>query len=404
MGFAQADTTQKVIEGRINSPEQQQKPYVILISADGFRYDYAEKYKASNLLELSSNGVRAEAMIPSYPSLTFPNHYSIATGLYPSHHGLVNNYFYDPTRKASYGMRDGKAVRDGSWYGGTPIWVLAEQEKMLTASFFWVGSEAAIKGILPSYYYTYNDSIPMDRRINIVVNWLELPPEKRPHLIMFYISQADHAGHTFGPDAPETSEAVRWIDSSIQKFTHAVEETGLPVNFIFVSDHGMTKVDLDHPIPMPNAVDTSKFIIPRGAELVELYARDKNDIAGTYNKLKQEENGFTAYLKSNMPERLHYSDKDDVMGRIGDIILVPTWPRVFNFSNRKSDAGAHGYDPSLVKDMRATFFAWGPAFKEHLSIPPFENVNIYPIVTKLLGLTYQEKIDGTSKIANEILK
>ena len=404
LALAQADTSQKIIEGRRNSPEQQNKPYVILISADGFRYDYAKKYHATHLLALSTEGVKANAMIPSYPSLTFPNHYTIVTGLYPSHHGLVNNYFYDPGRNASYGMRDTKAVRDGSWYGGTPLWVLAEQQHMLTASFFWVGSEANIKGILPTYYYTFNDSIPIDDRIRDVVNWLLLLPDKRPHLITFYLSQADHAGHTYGPDAPETAAAVRWVDSTIQKLTDAVKQTGLAVNFIFVSDHGMAKIDVEHTLSIPADIDTSQFIIPRGAELVELYAKHKDDIGDTYSKLKKEEKGFTAYLKTDMPARLHYDARNDTMDRIGDILLIPTWPQAFNLSRRKTDIGAHGYDPYLVKDMLATFYAWGPAFRSHLQIPSFENVNIYPIITKILDLKTNEKIDGTKKIAKEVLK
>jgi predicted AlkP superfamily pyrophosphatase or phosphodiesterase len=400
----QADTSQKIIEGRFNSTEQLQKPYVILISADGFRYDYAEKYQANNLLVLSNDGVKAAAMIPSYPSLTFPNHYTIVTGLYPSHHGLVNNYFFDRSRRAMYGMRDANAVRNGTWYGGTPLWVLAEQQHMLTASFFWVGSEADIKGILPTYYYKFNDSIPIERRINVVVNWLQLPAEKRPHLITFYISQADHAGHTYGPDSPETAQAVRSIDSTIQKLTYAVRQTGLPVNFIFVSDHGMTSIDVDHSLTIPHDIDTSKFIIPRGAEIIELYAKDKDVIKATYKKLKKEENGFMVYLRANMPARLHYGKKDDRMNRIGDILVIPRWPRTFNFSTRKPLPGAHGYDPSLVKDMLATFYAWGPAFKDHLKIPEFENVDVYALVTKILGLTYRGKIDGSPKLAEEILK
>jgi predicted AlkP superfamily pyrophosphatase or phosphodiesterase len=400
----QADTAQKIIEGRRNSPEQQQKPYVIMISADGFRNDYAEKYQAKTLLSLSSDGVRADGMIPSYPSLTFPNHYTLVTGMYPSHHGLVNNYFYDANRHASYGMRDSKAVRDGSWYGGTPLWVLAEQQQMLTASFFWVGSEADIQKTLPTYYYEFNDTIPMDHRIQEVVNWLQLPPEKRPHLITFYISNADHEGHAYGPDAPQTGQAVQFIDSSIQKLTEAVKKTGLYVNYIFVADHGMTKIDVDHPLALPTTVDTSKFIIPRGAELVELYAKNKNDITDTYNKLKAQENGFKVYLKTNTPAHLHYGDKDDMMNRIGDILLIPNWPLTFYWGTRKPNPGAHGYDPSLVKDMLATFYAWGPAFKNHSQIPVFENVNVYPIVTKILGLTYTQKIDGDPKIANQVLK
>ncbi len=402
--FAQPDTLQRIVDGRTNSVEQQQKPYVILISADGFRYDYAQKYQAANLLAFSNQGIKAEGMIPSFPSLTFPNHYTLVTGLYPSHHGIVNNYFYDPNRKAFYGMRDTKAVRNGSWYGGTPLWVLAEREHMLTASMFWVGSEADIQGILPTYYYNFNDAIPIDHRIQVVVDWLQLPPAKRPHLITFYLSQVDHAGHMYGPDTPETAEAVRWVDSTIQKLTDAVKQTGLPVNFIFVSDHGMTNIDADDPLPLPDAVDTSKFIIPRGSELIELYAKNKDDITTTYDNLKKEEKGFTAYLKTDMPSHLHYGEKDDWMNRIGDIILLPTWPKAFNLSSRKLNPGSHGYDPAIVKDMYATFYAWGPAFKAHLEIPAFENVNVYPIVTSILGLNYKEKIDGTNGVAKEILK
>jgi predicted AlkP superfamily pyrophosphatase or phosphodiesterase len=401
---AQVDTTQKIIEERRNSIEQQKKSYVILISADGFRYDYAEKYQAKTLLSLSGQGISAASMIPSYPSLTFPNHYTIVTGLYPSHHGLVNNYFYDPARKETYSMRDSATVTDGSWYGGSPLWVLAEQQHMLTASFYWVGTEAAIQGIRPTYYYKYNEAIPMERRIQIVTDWLQLPPEKRPHLITFYLSNVDHEGHNYGPDAPQTAAAVRWIDSTIQRLTAAVKLTGLPVNFIFVSDHGMTKIDTDRPLSMPAAVDTAKFIIPNGAELVELYAKNKDDLMSIYNKLKKEENGFVVYLKTNMPAGLHYGANDDVMNRIGDILLIPVWPQTFNFSIRKPHLGAHGYDPALVKDMLASFYAWGPAFKKNIHIPSFENVNVYPVVTKILGLKYNGKIDGTTKLAEQVLK
>ena len=220
--MAQTDTAQKIIAGRLNSAEQQQKPYVIMISADGFRYDYAEKHGAKNLLSLSAQGIRAVSMIPSYPTLTFPNHYTLVTGLYPSHHGLANNYFYSPRRKQSYSMRNIATVTDGSWYGGTPLWVLAEQQHMLTASYYWVGSEADIKGVLPTYYYKFNDTVSIDRRIKAVVDWLQLPPERRPHFITFYVSRTDHDGHDYGPDAPETTNGVRWVDSVIQKLTAAV--------------------------------------------------------------------------------------------------------------------------------------------------------------------------------------
>ena len=260
---AQVDTTQKVDLTRRNSKEQQDKPYLILISADGFRYDYAKKYKANTLIKLSEEGVRAEFMVPSYPSVTFPNHYSIATGMYPSHHGIVDNKFYDAKRNDFYIVGNRAKVEDGSWYEGTPLWVLAEQQHMLSASFYWVGSEAAIKGIRPTYYYNYTEKIDIDQRVQVVVNWLSLPADRRPHLITFYMPETDHAGHVFGPDSEVMAKAVSFIDSALYKLTEGVKKTGLKnVNYIFLSDHGMTQVDTEHPLGMPAGIDTTKFIIP----------------------------------------------------------------------------------------------------------------------------------------------
>ncbi|MBO9657425.1 MAG: alkaline phosphatase family protein, partial [Chitinophagaceae bacterium] len=180
------DSLQLKVEGRKNSKSQQKKPYVILISADGFRYDYAEKYNAIHLKEMAKKGVQASSMTPSFPSVTFPNHYTIVTGLYPSHHGLVNNSFYDVQRNQTYSMGNRDRVRDGSWYGGTPLWVLAEEQQLMSASMFWVGSEADIKKTRPSYYYNFNDKMPVNDRLQAVKEWLNQPEETRPHFITFY--------------------------------------------------------------------------------------------------------------------------------------------------------------------------------------------------------------------------
>ena len=402
--FAQVDTTQHIIPGRKNSPEQEQKPYVILISADGFRYDYAQKYNATHLLELSSEGVKAASMMPSFPSVTFPNHYSIVTGLYPSHHGLVENSFYDRKLHQFYSYHN-KTATDSVWYGGTPLWVRAEQQQMLSACFYWPVSEAPVKGICPTYYYTYNDKIPIHERIETVVRWLALPAEKRPHLITFYFPQVDHEGHKHGPDSKEVANAVHFVDSAVYELTKAVKATGLNVNYVFVSDHGMTSPDIDHPIGVPAALDTSKYIMSGDGLLVELYAKDINNIQKTYEDLKKESKGkdYDVYLRVNMPQRLHYAKIDDWHNRIGDILLIPNWPKVFNFYNRKSDPGWHGYDATVVKDMKATFYAWGPAFKAQTQVSSFPNVDIFPLVSRLLGLNYTFKVDGSKQLANEIL-
>jgi predicted AlkP superfamily pyrophosphatase or phosphodiesterase len=399
--FGQTDTVQKVIPGRKNSIAQQKKPYVILISADGFRYDYAKKYQATHLLALSKGGVSAASMVPSYPSVTFPNHYALVSGLYPSHSGLVNNAFYDRERHDSYYMGAKTKVADGSWYYGSPV--LAEQQRMLSASFYWVASEAAIQDTRPTYYYTYNEKIAIHDRINAVVNWLKLPAAERPHLITFYFPQVDHAGHTYGPNTPETAREVHFVDSAVDELNKAVNATGIKANFIFVSDHGMTNVDKEHPIGIPAAIDTSKFIVSGDGILVEFYAKNNADVNDAYDRLKKEAVDYDVYLKTNIPARLHYGQTDDWHNRIGDILLIPHYPRVFNLSGRKINPGWHGYDPSLVKDMHATFLAWGPAFKKHTTIPSFENVSVFNLVKSILGLKYNGKADGTDKLPRTIL-
>jgi len=397
------DTAQHVVPNRSNNTNQEKQPYVILISADGFRYDLTDKYHAKHLISLRNKGVQAKYMIPSYPSLTFPNHYSIVTGLYPSHHGLVDNSFYDEKKKAFYSIGNQHAVHDSSWYGSIPLWVLAEQNQMLSASFYWVGSEAAIDGVRPTYYYPYNEKINIDQRIQDVKNWLQLPDEKRPHLITFYFPEVDHAEHMYGVDSKETQEAVHFIDESVQKMNAMVDSLQLPINFIFVSDHGMANTDTVHTIQLPDAVDTSKFIIPNGDVLVHLYAKDKNDIIPTYNALKKEAKDFDVYLAGSLPARWHYSKPDDTYNRTGDILLVPHFPKVFNLTKRKPIPGRHGFD-NYMKEMHATFYAWGPAFKNHKVINGFENVNIYPLVAKILKLNYTHKIDGDLKILKPVLK
>lgn len=397
------DTTQQIVQGRKNSAAQENKPYVILISADGFRYDYAEKFKAEHLMAFAEEGVKATSMIPVFPSVTYPNHYALATGLYPAHHGIVQNAFYDRNLKRYYSSSNKVTTKEALWYAGTPLWVLAEQHQMLAANFYWVASDAPIKNTYSTYYFNYNNKITINKRIEAVTNWLKLPVEKRPHLITFYLPQVDDQGHKFGPESPEAGKAVRFIDSTVFELTKAVNTTGLKVNYIFVSDHGMTEPDTQHPLPTPASLDTSKFIISGDRVVVELIAKNPDDIQTTYQALKKEAVDFDVYLRDNMPAHLHSSTSDDHFNRIGDIILLPHWPKIFNLYNKKLDKGQHGYDPAVVKDVHATFIAWGPAFKPHTKITEFPNVDVYPLVTEILGLDITEKIDGSRELAEKVL-
>ena len=400
--FAQ-NLSQQIVAGRINDSLQIKKPYVIYISADGFRHDYAEKYQAKNLLALREKGVKATSMKPSYPSVTFSNHYTLATGMYPSKHGIVNNSFYDPKKKQIYVKTDPSAIKDSTWYGGVPIWVLAEQQKMLSAAFYWLGSETAVQGVRPTYWYNFNAKIPMETRIDAVKKWLQLPEDKRPHLINFYFPEVDVAGHYFGSNSKETAAAVKLIDDCVGEMEQITKEVGLDVNFVFVSDHGMTEADNKNTLDLPSVIDTAKFIVPNGDALIQIYARDKKDIRPLYKQLKANGKDYHVYLTKKMPRRWHYSAKDNKDGRIGDIILIPILPKIFNLTGKPTSIGKHGFDNDMP-DMQAVFYAWGPVFKEGLTIDSFENVHIYPLLAKILGLSYTHQIDGDIKVLTSILK
>jgi predicted AlkP superfamily pyrophosphatase or phosphodiesterase len=397
------DTALHIIPGRFNRGDQIKKPYVILISADGFRYDLADKYHAENIIRLRSKGVAADYMQPVFPSLTFPNHYSIATGEYASHHGIVDNTFYDPSGNRIYAMGNRKAVEDGSWYGATPIWVLAEAQGILTASFYWVGTEAEIRGFRPTYYYKFNTSISMEDRIQDTRNWLLLPEDKRPHLIMFYIPDVDHQEHMYGVDSRQTVDAVRFVDRSIATLVRTIDSLNLPVNYIFLSDHGMTNIDTVHTLTIPTTIDTSRFMILNSLTLVHIYAKNKKDILPAYKRLKASAKGYEVYLATNTPVGWHYNKQDDRYNRIGDIILSAHIPKVFNLSRHTFPAATHGYDPEYSL-MHATFYAWGPAFKSGYKIKGFENINVFPLITKVLDLKITSPIDGNIRVLKPVLK
>jgi predicted AlkP superfamily pyrophosphatase or phosphodiesterase len=399
--IAQNNIAQQQEPGRKNSVAQQEKPYVILISADGFRSDLAEKYQASQLLALREKGMSADFMLPSFPSYTFPNHYSMATGLFPLHHGIVNNNFYDEDRKEMYQMHNRNKVQDSSWYGGTPLWVLAEKQQMLSASFFWVGSEAAVQGIRPTYWYYYNTHYTMEERVQVLVDWLSLPPESRPHLILFYMPEPDHALHDNGLDSPETKKAVLMVDSAIELMRRRVDSLGLPVNYIFVSDHGMVNTQRDKAIHLPSLIDTSKFVIPSGSAVLQLYAKKKKYIRPAYKKLKSLEKDYTVYRPIDIPAQWHYGLENDRYNRLGDLLLVANPPAFFYTGQSPSKKiGYHGFD-NMLTEMRASFIAWGPQLPEGKKLSYLRNVDVYPLVAQILQLKIEEDIDGVSPLEYE---
>lgn len=402
-----ADTAQVVLPNRVNSTLAKEKPYLIFISTDGFRYDYAKKYNAENLLKFSNQGVSAKAMLPSFPSITFPNHWSLITGLYPSHHGLVDNFFYDYSRKEFYAMSKKENAEDGSWYGGVPLWSLAEKQGVVSASLQWVGSASEAGGIRPTYYYHYHEKFTPEEKISKVINWLKLPEDVRPHFISLYFPEVDAAGHHYGPESDETKNAVKLVDAAMGNLVKKVNELGLKnVNFIFVSDHGMIKVDKENPLSIPEILlDKERFDIYNSQTLLRVVVKNPNEIKSVYHQLKSTKtDDYKVILTKRFPRKLHYGTKDDKYNRIGQILLVPNAPKIFLEKGKSTSVGKHGYNPRKTPEMKAVFYAWGDVFKNNFEIGEFSNVNVYPLVAKILGLKITEPIDGKVSVLEKTLK
>ncbi len=385
-----------------NALLQQQKHYVVLVSLDGFRWDYAKKYNAKNLLSIASHGASApQGMIPAYPSVTFPNHYTLVTGLYPEHHGIVSMTFYNEDHTRRYSFNDPASSGDGSWYGGTPLWVLAEQQGMRAACFFWPGSEAAIGGVRPSYYLHYSDKFPNAARVDQVLDWLKLPEADRPHFITLYYADVDHAGHEYGPDSPQTRAAVVEVDSMVGKLRAGLAALHLPVDLVVVSDHGMIKeqgpwIDLD------KYADLSKFTTAGSL----LYANSDADAQKAYEQLKIADANFKVYRRQNVPKELHY----DANAREGDPVIVSNEPVAIRAHapdagrpDHAPNAGSHGFDPQQFPEMRAIFYAEGPDVRRGVQLKPFENINVYPFITDILGLEHPP-VDGSSTVLSPALR
>jgi len=379
-----------------NTPAARKAHYVVLVSLDGFRWDYAVRDGAPHLLALGKQGVWApEGMLPSFPSLTFPNHFSIVTGLYPEHHGLVANSFYDEAKQAHYAIKDAAAVTDGSWYSGVPLWSLAESQGMRSACLFWPGSEAKIAGFRPTYYLRFDDKIDDTARIAQVLDWLRLPEAERPHFITLYYSEPDHEGHEYGPDAPETKAAVAKMDALVGKLKTGLDGTGLPIDLVVVSDHGMAKVEGGW-ITLDHFADLTGFETAGAL----LYGKTEADRARVYNQLKRASSEFVVYRRKDVPAGLYFNENP----REGDPVVIATGPyaiRAHAPPAGKPDyapaRGMHGYDPRKMPEMKASFFAAGPDIVSGRTVLPFENVNLYPWLAHLLGLT-PPKSDGSLNV------
>ncbi|OIV42006.1 ectonucleotide pyrophosphatase/phosphodiesterase [Flavobacterium johnsoniae] len=370
--------------------------YVVLVSMDGFRWDYQKQFNLPNLKQIAKEGSHAKSMKPSYPSKTFPNHYSIVTGLYPDHHGIINNVFYDASLNESFSLSS-KTKNDSRFYGGNPIWNLAEQQGVKAASFFWPGSD--IDNRNPSYYKNYDNKIPYGARIDTVLKWLQLPEKQRPHLVTLYFDQPDHTGHNFGPLSPENKKMVIKMDSIMGALSQRLDQLpiGKQINLIIVSDHGMADISNDKKVAVLNYLKPEwlgyKDVI-NPIMSIQAKAGYQDSIAKALKKVPH----IKFWKSTEVPERLHYGTNP----RVHDFVIEAK--KGYSLVGKESThikGGTHGYDND-EKDMHAIFYAKGPAFKVDKTVKTFQNVSVYPLIAHILGLQIG-KIDGKMSDVDSML-
>ncbi|KRS19941.1 phosphodiesterase [Alishewanella sp. WH16-1] len=369
---------------------------LLIISIDGLRHDYLSLHQAPMLAELAAGGVHVKQLQPVFPSKTFPNHYSLVTGLHPERHGIVDNSMYDPEHQRQFAMSMADQVADGFWWQGEPIWITAELQGVKAATYFFPGSEAEIKGKRPSYWFPYQHNTPNRERTEQVLAWLALPEAERPRVITLYFSDVDSAGHNYGPRSEQVAQALAEVDAELTYLVQTLRERGQAeqVNLIISSDHGMAEVDQRKYIIADELFDGSLTQNVRfSREIVSIFPKSGQEellyqqIAGRYNPEQ-----MRLYRKHELPERFQHQQH----ARIAPIILLAEQPWIFVrrslLPGLKADPsffrarGSHGYD-NTEPDMQGMLIAYGPAFKQQATVAQLSMVDFYNVMARVVGLT-----------------
>jgi predicted AlkP superfamily pyrophosphatase or phosphodiesterase len=369
------------------SPAPVAKQTVVLISLDGFRWDYLNRPGAVHLRAIAAAGVRADRMIPSFPSKTFPNHYAIVTGLYPEHNGIVANTMQDSVL-GHFSMSDSLAVTNGRWWFGEPIWVTAEKQGVRSASYFWPGSEAPIEGVRSTWYEKYDGKVPRAERVRGVLRWLALPADSAPRMITAYFSDTDTEGHTYGPLSPQVDSAIVRVDSAVGAIVDGIARMGLAgkVNVIVVADHGMTEISGARSVYLDDYVSLDSLNVIDWTPVAAIAPKAGHDNY-VYTKLHGANPHLSVYRKADVPARFHFNEGS----RITAIVAIADEGWTITSHARAARAtdggngGTHGYD-NLLPSMGALFVAEGPAFKQGIRVPPFQNIHVYSLMAEILHL------------------
>lgn len=377
---------------------------LILISIDGFRWDYLQTYDTPVLRQLAASGVHARRLNPSFPSKTFPNHYTLVTGLRPGRHGIVANRFYDPGQGETFTM----ARTETTWWtGGEPVWITAEKQGVRSACYFWPGSEAEIQGRRPSLFRPFAKKLTANDRVDGLLQWLALPAGERPRLFTLYFDHVDTAGHTYGPAAPETAAAVREADAAVGRLLAGLEKLGLrdSANLVLVSDHGMSETDPDRVVFLDDLMNLALVSVETTGPYAGVRPKPGVDPAALVDSIRTKAPPqIQVYRREEMPERFHYNQGD----RIPPILLLADdhwsieqktgWPALRSIYQK----GNHGWDPASA-NMGALFIACGSSFRPGVALDEVDNVDVYDLLCAVLGLRPSPN-DGSPDLARRILR
>lgn len=383
--------------GGVNAADKQHLPYIVLVSFDGFRADYQDRFATTAMDRLAAAGVRAQSLVPVFPSVTFPNHYSIATGLYPSNHGIVANAFPARDRQRFYSLNDPASVGDGSWYGGEPVWVAAERSGLVTAAFFFVGTEAEIAGIRPTYWRQFDASIPGDNRVEQALDWLNMPADTRPHLITLYFEDTDSVGHQFGTDSAQLELAVGRVDRYLGLLLDGIDRLPFAqqVYVVLVSDHGMSNLPVQsNVLILSDFVDLTGITVIGTGSYAFLYF-DQDD-AQRETQIRDTINGVWSEGKAWLRDEAPASWNVTTGSRYPNVIVqADAQSTVVATPDRLAQlpAALHGWDPQ-VQDMHGIFLASGPRLPAGVSVARASVVDVYPLMLDILEIPLQAPIDG----------
>ena len=371
---------------------------LILISIDGFRWDYFDKVETPNFDRLIANGSKADGLKTSYPSKTFPNHISIVTGNYPSNHGIISNYFYDADFDEYFYIGAGStAAQDGKWIDAEPIWVTIEKQAKRAMIMFWPMSDAEIMGIRPSKYYVYNEDPTNLDRMDQILSWLLHTGNARPSFLASYFSVVDSKGHSYGPDGDETIEAIRVVDKAIGHLIDGLEAQNIlnEVNIMIVSDHGMTETPDTKVINIADYINLDDVVTVGGGPFMEIRPNE-GKLESVYQALQNIDN-TQVFKKEDIPDKFNYKNNN----RIEPILLLADEHWSIMTPGRTPIAGSHGYDPDY-QSMNGIFIAHGPAFKSGFSGPEIHNIHLYEMMCKILGVVPANN-DGSVDVSSVFL-